>query len=507
MSETSKYNIIIFSDDTHDLMLAKPVGAFKIACQLRQAGFSVQVISHLHIFTVDELKEILTKLVNPNTLFVGFSPFYYSKVTNNGDEIKIVGGKELGAMIPHGVEYNSEIRELVKKLNPNCKLVLGGPDARDSSFIKDYDYTITGYGDLAAINLARHLAYGEELLNSRRTLFKSILIDGGNAAGYDFASTPMRYEDHDFVLPGEVLSIEVARGCIFRCKFCGFPLNGKKKNDYIKLENVIRDEFLDNYNKFGVTRYSFVDDTFNDNPVKLEMMHRVAKSLPFKLQYWAFIRMDLLAAHPETIDLLIESGCTVIYFGIETLHPAAGSVIGKKLGKEKVINTIRSIKEKYGDSVILHGTFIFGLPKEPLESMKETAELLINRTILLDSWDIRSLRLRPPTANFPSEFDLTPEKYGYRIIGTDGEFLDWESNQTNRIECFELAKTAMERSIDAGIKQQSVWAFRLSSLGLGLDFALNKRPQDVKWKVGLLKKKKLAKEYKRLLFEHLQIKK
>lgn len=506
MSDTLKHNIILFSDDTNQLLLSKPLGAFKVASELRRAGFDVQVVSHLHIFTVDELKEILTNLINPQTLFVGFSPFFYKTVSYSEDGTLVIGhDKQMGAMLPHGLHYNAELRAFIKGLNPNCKLVLGGPDARDSAFIKDYDYTITGYGDLAVVNLARHLAYGDELLNSRRTLFKSILIEGAAADGYNFAETPTKYEDSDIIIPGEVLALEVARGCIFRCKFCGFPLNGKKKNDYIKLENILRDELIENYNKFGITRYSIGDDTFNDNPVKIEMMQRIAESLPFKLEYWAYIRLDLLIAHPETIDMLVKSGCKSFFFGIETLNPAAGSVIGKKLDKGKIIKTIRHIKETYGDSVSLHGTFIFGLPKESIASMKETADLLINRTILLDSWDIRALRLRPSTANFPSEFESNPEKNGYRIIGSDGEFLDWENDNTNRAECTALAKEMMIQSHRVGMKYSSIWALRLSGLGLGLGFAFNKRPGDINWHVGRLMKEKQAKEYKRRIFEYLQM--
>jgi radical SAM superfamily enzyme YgiQ (UPF0313 family) len=30
----------------------------------------------------------------------------------------------------------------------------------------------------------------------------------------------------------KVLPIEIARGCIFKCKFCSYPLNGKQNLDF-----------------------------------------------------------------------------------------------------------------------------------------------------------------------------------------------------------------------------------------------------------------------------------
>ena len=249
-----KFNIVLLSDSTSELFLQRTLGVHKSASELRSNGFDGQVGSHLHVFSVEEIQRILTHLVNDKTLFVGFSTFFYRGVedvtdlTENWEKGGVrYGPKQLGSFLPHGLKYNKQIKNLIRSKNANCKLVLGGPDANDSAYIKDYDYTVVGYADLAVVNLARHLANGDKLLNARRSIHHSIIIDDFKAEGYDFANTPMFYDHSDAIMPQEVLPIEIGRGCIFKCTFCSYPLNGKKKNDHVKLEAVLTQELLDNY--------------------------------------------------------------------------------------------------------------------------------------------------------------------------------------------------------------------------------------------------------------------
>ena len=63
----------------------------------------------------------------------------------------------------------------------------------------------------------------------------------------------------------KILPLEVARGCIFKCNFCSFPLNGKGKGEAIRDFSYIRDELIENYELYGIEDYWLTDDTFNDD--------------------------------------------------------------------------------------------------------------------------------------------------------------------------------------------------------------------------------------------------
>lgn len=520
-----KFHVVLLADYSHELYVHKLMGPHKIASALRQAGYDTLVINHLHAMPVPEILKILSQVVSDQTLFVGVNPFFYKNPSDSvwvdhidGNRLPAFSSKDPGSMIPQGRRFNIEIKNLVRNINPGCKFVLGGPDAQDSAFISDFDYTILGYADLAIINLAHHLARNDPLKYSRRSIYGSTIIDDSRADGYDFAGTPMLYHPDDIIVPGETLSIEISRGCIFQCAFCNYPLNGKKKRDYVKLEEILLHEFLHNYQHFGTTRYLFSDDTFNDSTDKIDMMHRIAKKLPFQLEYWAFIRLDLLAAHPESIQPLFDSGCRACFFGIETLDSAAGSIIGKGGDRQRLIDCLHFIKSQYGSLVNLYGSFIFGLPKESKQSMIHTGETLLQGQIPLDGWNIVALKIYGDTVKFRSKIDSDYAKYGYQLRGLrreydkstgsrgagSGGFYDWVSPITDYDECVDLAGSIM-RQYHASTQHRlpGIESFYIASTGFDLSSSLNHQVRELDWPELLNAKQTYVKNYHSLLCRHL----
>lgn len=511
MSESKR--IIIFTDHTDVLMMQKGLGAHKVACELRSAGFECFVINHLHTFELADVLAIIKNLVNANTIFVGFSTFFYRSIelsTAEPEHEHEQGGikfspKQLGAMLPHGIEHNASVKTLIKQLNPQCKLVIGGPDAQDRSYARDFDYVVIGYGDTATVNLAQHLARGDLLEKSYRSIHGPIIVDDRRAEHYDFSNTIMQYHETDAVLPGETLSIEIARGCIFRCSFCSYPLNGKKKLDYLKHEQILTQEFVDNYRRWGVTRYIMVDDTFNDSREKAEMMHRISKSLPFELEYWANCRLDLMAAHPDTLRLLFDSGLRAAFFGIETLHDQAAKTIGKGGAREKLVQTLNDIKSRYSDQVMLHGSFIFGLPHEPVESMQETARRLSSGELALDSYYVHALKIMSPGLAYSSEIDADPGRFGYTLTGKipNTNIHTWRNDYTNSEEVDVLAKAAnADGYIRTGnSKISGSTSFEIAGLGFDLAHSRNQSVTKFDWHVVARQKESRAMQYKQRLQE------
>lgn len=511
------YNIVLLEDFTEEVFLSKTLGVYKVAAALRQAGYEVTVVSHLHTFSLVQIREILQHLINSQTLFVGVSSFFYKNTGNiqpANNHAWEQGGvkfdiKQRGAFLPHGIEYNTDIRNLIKTCNPQCAVVLGGPDAQDLSYIRDYDYVVIGYGDTAVVNLANHLAHGEPLQHQRRSVFGPTVIDDRRAEGYAFTTTPMTYSAQDSILPGETLVTEISRGCVFRCAFCAYPLNGKKRMDHIKLEHLLYREFLDNYEKFGVTRYLFSDDTFNDSVEKVEMIHRISQRLPFQLEYWAYIRLDLLAAHPETADMLFDSGLRAAHFGIETMCPDAARVIGKGGSRQRLIDMLHYCKQHWGNRVSLYGTFIFGLPHESVDSMQHTAQQLLDRVIPLDSWAIFPLAISVNNLSYTSDIDRRPEHYGYQLGQIDTSSInfqcyDWSNNLTNYQECKNLAEQTVQRGIESGQRLlPGLSLLQIVGMGLNIDDLINRPIKDINWHQISQIKHQRAQEYQRLLYRNI----
>ena len=214
------------------------------------------------------------------------------------------------------------------------------------------------------------------------------------------------------LIKNNFLPIEISRGCIFRCRFCAFPLLGKKKNDYIRHVDNLADELRRNYELFGVNNYWFNDDTFNDNVVKLEYVAEAIAKSGVKITYTAFLRADLIERFPETIPMLADTGLVAATFGLESLHTEAKKAIGKGLDNERQFEAIRQLK-KY-KPIYTYTGMICGLPGEPISSVYKSQQILLDQNFeVFDNWDWWPLLIRKGSVSRLSEFEKEYEKWGY----------------------------------------------------------------------------------------------
>jgi hypothetical protein len=525
MFDNTKPNIILLSDKTSEFEMNRTLGIYKLAHCLREAGFEVAVLHFLSMFTIDEVKHALTHLLSDKTLFVGVSNFFYEsiddvKVDKQGHIIKLKP-MDPGCILPHGKKFNKPIKNLIKGLSPNCKLVVGGPTALDTSYNNIFDFVIVGYAEISAVELAKHLQEpsSELSISNYKSIYGPIIVNDAKAEKYNFNQSSMSYSDQDAILPNESLMLEIGRGCIFKCAFCSHPLNGKKQLDYIRDHSLIRQELVQNYEMFGTTNYLIIDDTFNDSVEKCKEFYEMVKTLPFKINWWGYIRLDLMAAHPETIEYLFESGLRAAFFGIETLDPKIGAKIGKGGTRKKLFDTIDYIKNKYGNRVSLHGSFIFGLPNESIDSMRDSAEFLLSDNNHLDSWMVEVCRISSPDRNyahgFQSDIDVNYKKYGY--VNQDENIqkntpaekklhelkgMRWKNEFTSREQVEQLV--AEVHSVQNS-KMSGAISFYLAGLGIPVDVLLNKKRSEHNWYAYSCIKLKRGQQYKKMLFSKLGI--
>jgi hypothetical protein len=516
MPNFTKPNVILMTDVSENMSLIKPLGVQKVAHVLRESGYEVIVINHLSVFSYQEICHLLSNLITDQTLFVGINNFEYKQYQPGPDKNLYAADAETGCFLPHGKQFNLPIRNLIKEKNPNCKIVAGGPNIIDTGHYADFDYLVLGYAEISVLDLCQHLEGKKALTKQYRSLHGPVVINDPTAQGYDFANSNLLYADSDAILDNELLSLEVGRGCIFNCLFCSFPLNGKKKFDYIRRKDLVYNELMENYNKFKVTRYMIVDDTFNDSVEKCQMILEISQMLPFKLEYWAYIRLDLLAAHPETIGMLLDSGCRAMFFGIETLNEIAAKAIRKGGSREKLIATIDKIKNLAPDKVNLLAAFILGLPGEDLASMQKTLDYLSSDSNRLDSWQVRPLSIRHPDCHgltnngVLSDIDLQYTKYGYENLGKDltpgSNRMLWKNQYTDYLTVNNMSNQANVQYENSANKPIiGLLAFRLSGLNIPLDRLITVPRDKIDWYE--IDRQKLLRsiEYKNLLFARLQI--
>ena len=485
------YDIIIMTEGSDPTFgVARALGAYKIASALRNEGYSVFVLNNFtHFMKKGNIKEVLDALIGDNTLWVGFSSALFMRKKHEVDPKR------------HTRETRNDILwywpttdEGMKKMtdyirSKGVKTVYGGQmDYKRYEDVKDcIDFFVVGMGEIPALRISEHLRDGKHLQYNIAYGSKCKVVDFDiKGDQFDFRSSKINYIPEDFWNPEDAMGIEFGRGCIFKCKFCGYPLIGKKKGDesFLREKEKIKHELQQNYDLFGTTKYVIIDDTFNEQTIKLEAIADAIDELDLPpLQFSAFIRIDLVARFPEQIDLLRRINVCAWFNGIESLNPESAKTIGKGAPKEKIFQTIVDAKKAFNGNLSVYGSFIVGLPYDDFDTIEEWSQELFDRTDVFDAYGFNPLELG--TSSQLSQF---AEEYGYTVQeGTDR----WISDNWTSDEVYEYAKELMAR----GPKTKIISTFFLmfyQTLGFTFDELKTMTYQDIHHNPDL---KPFAKEY------------
>ena len=489
--------ILLFTDVGDTVGYGKYAGTYRIATELRANGYPTQVVDQFKWMGIKRLKKILDKFLNSNTLFIGIS---LTLLTGYRDRDKTIWGIS-----------EDDFKEFVnyaKTINPKVKFVVGGFQVTEVSSWPFIDYAVTNKADNAIIALANHLKNGTELKCKQPMHTKIINGDDYFFTQEEFAKAKIVWENHDIILKDEVLPIEVARGCIFKCSFCWHDLIGKKKGDWTKAEDTLYEEIMENYEKFGTTKYMVSDELINESIEKMEMMASLAKRLPFKFEYTSYARMDMIVRYPEMIELFLESGAVGLAFGIETFHEQAGKAVGKGMDPVKIKKAIADCKTSWQDNIFFTANFIIGLPEEPLESIYETIDYLMDPDCPIDSFQLNLLSLNDGVGGKPgNKIGENPEKFGFEIDKEKRKFWapEWKNKYMTKADGRAIEKQIKnDPKIQEKLKFSSaVYIGRILALGYSIediyDALHNKSAKEVRFDTYLKSMKRKEEYYERLM--------
>lgn len=449
--------VILFSDVADTIGYGKYAGTYKIATEIRKNGYSCQVVDLFSFYSMDQLSKIIKKFVTTDTLLIGFSCTLMDK--RIGNRIYNFGRPD--------TEFIDLIKE-IKAINNKTKVCLGGARMTINSYWEGVDYVIINKGDSAILALLSHITNDTNLKIHTNNLAK--VIDGNDYfyTQEQFASSYIEYIPEDIIFKGEALPIEVARGCIFKCAFCHFDLIGKKIGDWQKSKETLFDEICKNNEAYGTEYFMFTDELINESLPKMNLLHEVITSLPFKLRFTSYARLDLIWRFPQMRELLLESGAGSLAFGIETMNEVAGKKIGKALGKQKIIDTLNYCNESWKGKIITSSNFIVGLPGESKESILETVSYLTSNECPLDVFGFLPLYIRnDEDGRTASKIDKDPSKFGYKIENDN----NWVGDKMTYAEAVSLiSQIYADPKVYARTKfSAATWIGRIINLGYTID--------------------------------------
>lgn len=242
--------------------------------------------------------------------------------------------------------------------------------------------------------------------------------------------------------------MHASRGCPYKCDFCLWNQvmykNGKYRTFSAKR---IVDEMEKMVKLYKAKEIYFDDDDFTINGNQVKEICETIISRKFKIK-WSCMG-DAINLNENLLDLMAESGCVGIKFGVETGSARMIKNLGKPLDLEKVKQLTKWCAKR---KIKTHATFSLGLSGDDNKSTEETIDYLVN----LDA-DTIQVSISTP---FPGTEFFNYAKKNNLLKTKDWEKYDGKASEVTRHKIIDLNEIEKLRSI--ALKK---WLFkRLTSL-------------------------------------------
>jgi anaerobic magnesium-protoporphyrin IX monomethyl ester cyclase len=284
-----------------------------------------------------------------------------------------------------------QIAQAVKARFPQITTMLGGihatvdplPCARERAF----DFIVVGEAETTAVELVDAIMAGAaDVSNIKGLVYRDragrTVSSGARALVPDLDDYPYpalhlikdlnTYAPaHATVLPAA--PIMVSRGCPGQCTYCQTKNIFGRRTRFRSPANVIG-EIRQLVSEYGVREIHFLDDVITANRKFVREFCALLKQEPYQLHLEVAngLRADMV--NEEILTALKEVGLRNVGFGIESGNDRVLKLVKKGITKDQVRKAIRIAR---GIGLETWGFFIFGLPGDTEQSIRETIDFAI----------------------------------------------------------------------------------------------------------------------------------
>jgi len=281
-----------------------------------------------------------------------------------------------------------EITRVIKETDRNFLVVVGGPhpSGMGVKIFDDFPYI-----DIAVFaegeNTFLEIVEGKELAQIKGLAYKNKIGQikmnepRPSAMNLDYIPLPNldladfnknRFRGVEPVSARPTMYIMASRGCPFHCIYCNKSIWGYNTR-FRKPELIIREiKWL--YEKYNVRDIFFQDDTFNLNRKWAESIFNliIKNGLNKNIVYRTPFRANRQLVDLELLELAKKANFRYIFYGVES----GSQDMLNKMKKGLTIPEIkRAFKLTHEAGIKTIASFIFGLPGETKETIKDTIEL------------------------------------------------------------------------------------------------------------------------------------
>jgi anaerobic magnesium-protoporphyrin IX monomethyl ester cyclase len=221
-----------------------------------------------------------------------------------------------------------------------------------------------------------HWVDGKPRVNPPAPLIEDL---DGALHGNVWTKLPMQaYRAHNWQCFGEpetrlpYASIYTTLGCPYRCSFCCINAPFESNRYRRRSPDAVAAEITYLRDEYGIHTFKIIDEMFvlNDTHVEGVCDRLIAAGGDFNI--WAYARVDTVKS--GHLDKLRRAGIRWLALGIESGSAHVRDGARKALKSDDIIDVVRAIQ---GAGINVIGNYIFGLPDDDLDSVRETLDLAL----------------------------------------------------------------------------------------------------------------------------------
>jgi len=327
---------------------------------LDRRGFTFDYVNSFQ----DEKEQLMEKLMKENILAIAITTTLYVSV------FPII-----------------EIVQFIRRYNRGAKIIIGGPyvasqvhtqnekalDYLFHSVIGADFYVNSSQGEATLVKILQALKTGAPVRQIPNIYYRN---------PGECVAAPLVKEDNklsenmvnwELFAPrlGDHVALRTSISCPFSCSFCNFPQYAGKYQP-VEIEAIERE--LNMLTEIGGVRtLHFIDDTFNVPVSRFKDILRMLIRNKYAFRWHSYFRCQF--ADREMVELMKESGCELVYLGLESGSNKILKYMNKAVSVGAYQKGIALLKEY---QITTHGNFIIGFPGETLETFNETLGFIKN---------------------------------------------------------------------------------------------------------------------------------
>jgi radical SAM superfamily enzyme YgiQ (UPF0313 family) len=256
-------------------------------------------------------------------------------------------------------------------------VVMGGPHV---TFLADEaldfcDYVVRNEGEQTLVELVDYLRGRGAIQDIKGLSYRT--ADGiavHNEVRPLLASLDdIPWPDMNLVVGGEKIHpapILSSRGCPFGCEFCSVVLMFGRRVRVVDPAEVVKQ-----IKRLKPRKLFFYDDNFFISKRRGKELLKLMIDAKLDVPWFAQIRVDSICkdgvVDTETLDMLWNSGCRIVYLGLESVNPATLKEYHKESSIDDMAGGLEALANR---GIHTHGMFVFGADSDTVESLSKTAD-------------------------------------------------------------------------------------------------------------------------------------